>query len=200
MTGSGKATFVGAGSASRTRGSVSPRQADVFRRISSHFDRQGVFSVLDFGCGTGLLCRHIADSFPLIRIEGCDTSPDTVETARRNCLWGVFYVADADSIKLAHYDVIVARDSVVSMADVPAVIRKLDAHLYTGGRFIIACQTPAGAIREQVMRTLTELAYSVSFEELESEPTSEEPDRALRPDNYWIVSALKRSETQDNRE
>jgi trans-aconitate methyltransferase len=207
-------TFLGAGLASRAHGSDSPQLADVFRRISSHFDRKGVFSVLDFGCGTGLLCRHISESFPLIRIEGCDSSPEAVETTRNNCPWGVFYVADADSAKLAHYDVIVARDSLGSMTDVPAVIRKLDSHLYPGGRFIIAYQAPASAVREQVMRTLTESGYSVSFEEFKSEPAPEERnrllaalpclrgpdrelayDRTLRPESYWIVSALKQTLT-----
>jgi len=212
MTDPRTVNILGANPGSRRRGFGSPGLTGVFRRIATHFDRQGVFSVLDFGCGAGFLCRLISDSFPLIRIEGCDRSPEMVETARSNCAWGVFYVADADSAKLAYYDVIVARDSLGSMADVPASVRKLGQHLYPGGRFIIVHRAPGTVVREQAVRTLTESGYSVSFEEFDFEPPPEERnrllatlphlrgpdrelayDRVLRPESYWIISALKRT-------
>jgi trans-aconitate methyltransferase len=205
-------TYLGVGVVSSRRCSVSPQLSGIFRRISSHFDRRNVTSVLDFGCGAGLLCRHIFHSFPPIRIEGVDPSDRMIEQARDNCPWGLFFSGGADSPKLACYDVVVARDAFDTAMCIPETLRKLDAHLYPGGRFIIACLAPACAVHEQVMRTLTELSYRVWFEEFESEPTREERNRllatihclrgtdrelacnrVLRPENHWIISARKRS-------
>lgn len=41
-------------------------------------------SVLDYGCGNGRFTRFMAETYPLARIIGVDTSPQAIENARAN--------------------------------------------------------------------------------------------------------------------
>lgn len=54
-------------------------------------------SILDLGCGTGILTRMIADKFPHSRITGVDVSASYLELAKRNS-------SQYKSIKYIHQD------------------------------------------------------------------------------------------------
>ncbi|MFH1745086.1 MAG: methyltransferase domain-containing protein [bacterium] len=57
---------------------------EIFRKITSRLDKNKLYSILDFGCGTGLLCKFISDNFPDAKIEGIDISSQMIEKAKSN--------------------------------------------------------------------------------------------------------------------
>ncbi|MGZ3882421.1 MAG: class I SAM-dependent methyltransferase [Flavisolibacter sp.] len=54
---------------------------EICRKITSRFDRKNSYSIFDFGCGTGSLCKFISDNFPDAKIEGIDISSQMIEKA-----------------------------------------------------------------------------------------------------------------------
>jgi tRNA (cmo5U34)-methyltransferase len=99
-------------------------------------------SVLDFGCGTGLITLELR---PLVgSITGADTSPGMLSTLGRK--------ADALGIPLrlialgtagtgdigGPYDLIVSSMTLHHVADVPALFRRFARHLRPGGQVALA--------------------------------------------------------------
>ncbi len=47
---------------------------EIFRKIASRLDKSKLCSILDFGCGTGLFCKYLAENLPKTKIDGIDIS------------------------------------------------------------------------------------------------------------------------------
>lgn len=83
---------------------------EIFIEIISRLDKNKPYSILDFGCGTGLLCKYLSDNLPNAKIDGIDISSQMIERAKANCPGCNFYVGDILSIALPQYDAIISKD------------------------------------------------------------------------------------------
>lgn len=117
-------------------------------------------SVLDLGCGIGLLTEHLPT--PTIRYVGLDVSPEFVDAASRRygSRSGVaFRVADLTKGDLVEQGDVVALLNVLHLPGLGAVelLRKACRALRPGGRIIVSGPTSSrswGAIESRVLRQL----------------------------------------------
>jgi tRNA (cmo5U34)-methyltransferase len=99
-------------------------------------------SVLDFGCGTGLVTFDLAPQVG--SITGADTSPGMLKTlAGKAEALGIplhlLALAGTGSDDLGGpYDLIVSSMTLHHVADVPALFRQFARHLHPGGRVALA--------------------------------------------------------------
>lgn len=99
-------------------------------------------SVLDFGCGTGLVTLELG---PLVgSITGADTSPNMLKTLEEKAkAMGIpVQTLELDSSRTddlrGAYDLIVSSMTLHHVADVPALFRQFARHLRPGGRVALA--------------------------------------------------------------
>jgi trans-aconitate methyltransferase len=182
---------------------------EIFEKITSRLDKGKPYSILDFGCGTGLLCRYLSDNLPNARIEGVDVSSRMIEKARRNCPEGSFYVGDILSLNLPHYDIVVSKDVFNHIDKIPEVFSRLNELLNDDGAFIIANREREQTTKETILAALKLLEYQVSEEQYSFTPAEEEircflktlsgfsdrhvqmiRERLLASGNYYIIYAL----------
>jgi predicted TPR repeat methyltransferase len=101
------------------------------------------FSLLDLGCGTGLLGAQLGKLQG--RMAGIDVSPKMLEQARRRNLYDSLEVADIhDALSTAStspYEVITALDVCVYVGDLSRVIPAAWAALVPGGYLILSCES-----------------------------------------------------------
>ena len=183
---------------------------DVLNAVLLGIERQDVFSVLDYGCHVGFFCRFIKRCLPEARVEGVDVSPAMIARARENCPDGVFHLGVQDTWGPSRYDVIVSKDLLSYLPDIPGVMRRFHYLLRPHGTILIALRDVTGGVTEQIVNTLNSLLYSVSFERLPWRVPSEQLDaidaaleeispehrpwvrnRTLAPGDYFIITARR---------
>jgi tRNA (cmo5U34)-methyltransferase len=103
----------------------------------------GSMSVLDFGCGTGLLTLKLQPSVGTI--TGADTSPGMLEILRRKVLdqhldtVDSFLLSPEDAYALAGtYDLIVSSMTLHHVQDLASLFRQFREHVRPGGRVALA--------------------------------------------------------------
>ena len=99
-------------------------------------------SVLDLGCGTGLMAVELAGAAH--RIDGVDLSPRMLEQARAKELYRELHVAEVlEFLRSAamQWDLIVAADVFVYVADLLPVFDAARERLPAGGRFAFSIET-----------------------------------------------------------
>jgi len=115
----------------------------VAQAIAQHVPLSGAMTVLDFGCGTGLLTLRLQ---PLVgSIIGADTSPGMlkvlagkVEKQGQDAVES-FLLKSEDGFALrGAYDLIVSSMTLHHVPDVAALFRQFRAHLRPGGRVALA--------------------------------------------------------------
>ena len=135
---------------------------------------EGAVAVLDVGCGTGLLCRRLAEKRPTATIHGIDISPEMIDQARVNCPTGTFEAADVAELGPACFDAVVSKDVFNHIKDIRQALIRLDAHLNAGGVFVVANRDRGGGVREAILSGLRELGYDLSEEHHDFAPTAHE--------------------------
>lgn len=153
---------------------------EIFRRIISHLDKNKQYSILDFGCGTGVLCRFISENFPDSRIDGIDISNQMIEKGKINCQNCNFYVGDISSTNLPCYDVIISKDVFNHIDDIYNTISILNGLLNTEGKIIIANRERNSDIKNKIINALETLNYGISTEYNSFKPAREEIDCFLK--------------------
>jgi predicted TPR repeat methyltransferase len=104
-------------------------------------DTGGDLSVLDLGCGTGLVGPLVRDL--CTRLVGVDLSPKMIEMARRKGVYDELIVGDVlEPMKDAdgHYDAIVSADVFVYIGNLERVFRSAWKALRSGGVFIFSTE------------------------------------------------------------
>jgi predicted TPR repeat methyltransferase len=110
--------------------------------------------VLDLGCGTGLLATHLAR--PGRVIDGVDLSPRMLERARAKGLYSELHAAEiGEFLRATHeaWDLIVATDVFIYIADAGASFAPTLARLTPGGWFGFSIETSAGNDTELLPQT-----------------------------------------------
>jgi 2-polyprenyl-3-methyl-5-hydroxy-6-metoxy-1,4-benzoquinol methylase len=109
-------------------------------------------SMLDFGCGIGLLSRAMAKQFPAAQRDGFDLSSQSIaaidpELARRGR-----FTSDEKDLR-GEYDAIVVANVLhhVPVADRPAVVRSLAKRLSPEGRLFIFEHNPANPLTRRAV-------------------------------------------------
>ena len=114
----------------------------IARRIIALYPEKKL-SLLDLGCGTGLLGAQLGKLQG--RLAGVDVSPKMLEQARRHNLYDVLDVADLhDALREAAstpYDVITALDVCVYAGDLTETIPAAWRALVRGGQLIFSCES-----------------------------------------------------------
>ncbi|MDY0872397.1 class I SAM-dependent methyltransferase [Dongia rigui] len=140
-----------------------PRLADFYDLDNGWYDdtrtclklSEGAASVLDLGCGTGLLASAIAKEFAIAqsgaRVTGVDPAPAMLDIARRrDGGTAVTWVeGDGRSVRLnERFDFILmtghAFQCLLTDADQLALLKTIAAHLTPTGRFIFDSRNPKG--------------------------------------------------------
>ena len=117
-----------------------PAIPDVDRRLRA----QPPARVADVGCGTGWSSIAIAASYPLVKVDGFDLDPASIEEARRNAeARGVadrvaFEVRDAADPRLAGaYDLVAAFETIHDMSNPVGALRAMRALAKEGGTVVV---------------------------------------------------------------
>jgi SAM-dependent methyltransferase len=94
-------------------------------------------SVLDAGCGTGILLERISEKFPHVRLTGVEYSPQGLEIARQRLPNSEFHVLDLSRQVLSgKFDLVTCIDILEHIPDDRAALRNLMA--MTGGHLILS--------------------------------------------------------------
>jgi predicted TPR repeat methyltransferase len=126
-------------------------------QLARFLQRQGADAaarVLDLGCGTGLLATHLAR--PGRVIDGVDLSPRMLERARAKGLYSELHAAEiGEFLRATHeaWDLIVATDVFIYIADAGASFAPTLARLTPGGCFGFSIETSAGDDTELLPQT-----------------------------------------------
>lgn len=98
-----------------------------------------ITQILEVGCGTGALTRHLLGSFPKATIDAVDVSPKMIETASRNFSAAPtihWHVADARSFHgRNHYELIASNCALHWVDPLLEGLHNLAQRLTSGGQF-----------------------------------------------------------------
>jgi SAM-dependent methyltransferase len=97
---------------------------------------------LEIGCGEGRVARDLAARKH--RVIGIDSSPTLIRYARETDPSGRYELADATSLPFADasFDLVVAYNSLMDIADMPRAVREAARVLQPGGRFCVSVTHP----------------------------------------------------------
>lgn len=124
---------------------------------------ESVDYIVDLGCGPGNLTETLLDRWPDAYVEGIDSSPQMIESAKPLELPGrlAFQVADLrDWAPSRPVDLLVSNATLQWVGDHPELLPRLVEHVGPGGWF--AFQVP-GNFHEPSHRLLVELASTPPF-------------------------------------
>ena len=100
-------------------------------------------TVLDLGCGTGLLSQRIGRELPRVRVVGCDFSLGMLRSARANGEGSTWVQGDAQRLPFrdARFDALVSTEAFHWFPDQPAAQAECFRVLAPGGRLLVALMT-----------------------------------------------------------
>lgn len=148
----------------------------IFRKIIARLDKIKPYLILDFGCGTGLLCKYLHENLPNAKVDGIDISSRMIEKAKANCPDCKFYAGNVLSVHLPEYGLVVSKDVFNHIEDIPKTIRRLDELLNKGGGFIIANRERDKEVKGTITGALRQLGYRILIERFSLKPTKKEID------------------------
>ncbi|MCH4151475.1 MAG: malonyl-ACP O-methyltransferase BioC [Sphingobium sp.] len=101
----------------------------------------GRLRILEIGCGTGLLTRHLRSLFPDAEIIATDIAPEMIAVAEQGGDTGAhFLVMDGEhpAFEGAHFDLIASSLAFQWFSDLPRALDRLSALLRPGGSLMFA--------------------------------------------------------------
>src|SRR6266568_763279 len=109
-------------------------------------------SLLDFGCGIGLLSRALANQFPVAHRDGFDLSSESIAAIDPELARGGRFTSDENDLR-AEYDAIVVANVMhhVPKAERPAVVDSLAKRLSPNGRLFIFEHNPANPLTRRAV-------------------------------------------------
>ncbi len=153
---------------------------EIFRKMASRLDKSKPCAILDFGCGTGLLCKYLSENLPGAKIDGIDISNQMIEKAMMNCPNCNFYTGEIFSAALPRYDVIVSKDVFNHIDDIPKTLKRLNDLLRVNGMLILANREREQGVKNSIVATFESLGYKTFVEQYSFMPTKEEIELFLR--------------------
>lgn len=148
--------------------------------MASRLDKSKPCAILDFGCGTGLLCKYLSENLPGAKIDGIDISNQMIEKAMMNCPNCNFYTGEIFSAALPRYDVIVSKDVFNHIDDIPKTLKRLNDLLRVNGMLILANREREQGVKNSIVATFESLGYKTFVEQYSFMPTKEEIELFLR--------------------
>lgn len=110
-----------------------PQTAEFWRRFGRHRPDVGGRKILDIGCGRGALCRELANQGA--DVIGIDLDKSRIAWAERNTPSVRFLAAPLSEIDEGPFDLIVCKDTMEHVVDVPGLLREVRPRLSPGGQF-----------------------------------------------------------------
>ncbi len=153
---------------------------EIFQKIVSRLDISKPCAILDFGCGTGLLCKYLSENLPRAKIDGIDISNQMIEKAGINCPNCNFYAGEIFSVVLPRYDVIVSKDVFNHIDDIPKTLKRLNDLLKVNGMLILANREREQGVKNSITVAFESLGYKTFVEQYSFVPTKEEIEFFLK--------------------
>jgi predicted TPR repeat methyltransferase len=126
----------------RMRGQLAYAAPEILRGLADLIGLQfAKHDILDLGCGTGL--AGIAFKDIAARLDGIDLSPAMIEKARARQIYDNLEVADLETALAqtpAHYDLLIAADTLVYLGDLDPVFAAAATTLKAGGTFLFTVE------------------------------------------------------------
>ena len=138
--------------------------------------------VLDYGCGIGLLSKHLRDRLPGTRVDGFDVSQDSIDRVDATLRGQGTFTSNTQALGRA-YDVIVLANVLhhVRPAERKDLIRQAAARLAHGGKIVVFEHNP--------INPLTQWAVSqCSFDEDAILLPIRETQGYFGRDQLWVTS------------
>ena len=109
-------------------------------------------SILDLGCGTGLVGEVFKDLAAGGRLDGIDLAPRMIEAARRRGIYDHLILDDLETVLAdagPRYDLILSADTMIYLGDLAPTFFGVANRLAPGGFFIVAVESKRGEGWEQ---------------------------------------------------
>jgi predicted TPR repeat methyltransferase len=131
---------------SRMIGQLGYRAPAVLRELASLIlPQQTDLVILDLGCGTGLSGKAFTDMASAI--DGIDLSPSMIAKAKTRGIYRDLVAGDIETALAqlpAHYDLVLAADTVVYLGDLEPVFDQVARKLTSGGYFLFTVEKKDG--------------------------------------------------------
>jgi trans-aconitate methyltransferase len=148
------------------------------RFIFSLMDGLSFQTVLDAGCGTGVLLRHISEAYPHVRLSGTEYAAEGLGFARQRLPRAEFHELDLSRETLpGKFDLVVCIDVLEHIPDDRAALKNLRA--MTAGHMILS--VPLGKLFQAEVERMGHV-HGYTRTELES---------TLRETGFGIVRAIQ---------
>ena len=114
---------------------------DAVVRVLRHHEPR---TLLDLGCGTGLLTRRIRRALPVASVVGCDFSYGMLRQAGEHGHGNAWVQGDATRLPFREgcFDTIVSTEAFHWFPDQPAAVAECFRVLVAGGRLLVALVNP----------------------------------------------------------
>jgi predicted TPR repeat methyltransferase len=109
-------------------------------------------TILDLGCGTGLVGDAFKDLAAGGRLDGIDIAPRMIEAARRRGIYDELILDDLETTLAApgrRYDLILSADTMIYLGDLTPTFSGVANRLLPGGFYIFAVESKTGEGWEQ---------------------------------------------------
>lgn len=150
-------------------------------------------SVLDVGCGPGILCRRIAEYVAETQVTGVDFSPYAIgRNAERDAELGVEYLcldvrSDLGRLE-SRFDVVTMCEILEHLDDPDEVVAAAIELLRPGGLFILSCPHDAGVPHPEHVR---EWGHDEIYHLLERHTNSVTFHSLAAPRDRWLLACCR---------
>lgn len=132
----------------------------VHRVVLEQLRRPRPRSILDVGCGTGMLASRLAEALPRTRVVGCDFSRGMLRQALARSSTVRWVRGDAGQLPFADasFDVVVSTEAFHWFPDQVTALAELHRVLVPGGRLLLELIHPPWSVVSEAMLRLSTLA------------------------------------------